>query len=180
LIPPLGNGRVIPWLANTEDWVGLNYYTREHDRFDPRAARLGFGIEQFPEVERNQLGWEIYSKGLERALLAAAPPGEGREVMVTENGIPEPDDQDERRPRYLVQHLAACHRAMEAGVRLRGYVHWTSLDNYEWAEGFAPRFGLVHVDFETQERTPKPSAFLYRDIIRRNGLSADDLARYEA
>ena len=100
--------------------------------------------------------------------------------MVTENGIPEPDDQDEKRPRFLVQHLAACHRALEAGVKLRGYVHWTSMDNYEWAEGFAPRFGLVHVDFKTQVRTPKPSAHLYRDIIRRNGLSADDLARYNA
>jgi beta-glucosidase len=178
LIPPLGNGRVVPWLAGTEDWVGVNYYTREHDRFDPRAARLGFGVEVLPKVERNQLGWEIYPDGLERALRAAAPPGSGREVMVTENGIPEPGAQDARRGSYLVQHLEAAHRALRAGVQLRGYVHWTSLDNYEWAEGFEPRFGLIHVDFETQVRTPKPSAYLYRDIIRRNGLSADDLARY--
>jgi beta-glucosidase len=180
LVPPLGSGREIPWLVATEDWVGVNYYTREHDRFDPRAARLGFGLEQFPEVDRNQLGWEIYPKGLERALLAAAPPDDGREVIVTENGIPEPGSQDERRPGYLVQHLAACHRAIAAGVNLRGYTYWTSMDNFEWAEGFEPRFGLVHVDFETQERTPKPSAYLYRDIIRRNGLSADLLGRHQA
>lgn len=179
LIPPLGGGGLIPWLANTEDWVGLNYYTREHDRFDPRAARIGFGLEQFPDVERNQLGWEIYPKGLERALVAASP-GNGREVLVTENGIPEPDDQDAKRPRYLVQHLAACHRALEAGVNLRGYTYWTSMDNFEWAEGFEPKFGLVHVDFETQARTPKPSAYLYRDIIRENRLSADLLARHDA
>jgi beta-glucosidase len=101
-------------------------------------------------------------------------------AMVTENGIPEPDAEDERRPRYVVEHLEACHRALTAGVDLRGYVHWTSLDNYEWAEGFEPHFGLVHVDFETQARTPKPSAYLYRDIIRRNGLSAADLARIRA
>ena len=179
LIPPLGSGRTVSWLANTEDWVGVNYYTREHDRFDPRAPRIGFGLEQFPDVERNQLGWEIYAAGLERALLAASP-GNGREVIVTENGIPEPDEQDEQRPRYLIQHLAACHRAIEAGVNLRGYTYWTSMDNFEWAEGFAPRFGLVHVDFETQQRTPKPSAYLYRDIIRANALSADLLERYEA
>jgi len=179
LIPPLGSGRLVAWLANTEDWVGVNYYTREHDRFDPRAPHIGFGMEQFPEVERNQLGWEIYPKGLERALIAASP-GNGREVIVTENGIPEPDDQDEKRPRYLVQHLAACHRAIEAGVNLRGYTYWTSMDNFEWAEGFEPRFGLVHVDFETQARTPKPSAYLYRDIIRANGLSTDLLTRHEA
>jgi len=109
----------------------------------------------------------------------AAPPGSGREVLVTENGVPAPGTDDEKRPRYLVQHLAACHRAIEAGVNLKGYVHWTSLDNFEWAEGTAPRFGLVHVDFKTQARTPKPSAYLYRDIIRRNGLSADDLTRYD-
>jgi beta-glucosidase len=180
LIPPLGSGQAIPWLANTEDWIGVNYYTREHDRFDPRAARLGFGLEQFPDVERNQLGWEIYPDGLERALRAAAPPGDARPVIVTENGIPEPDMDDEKRPRYLVQHLAACHRALTAGVNLRGYTYWTSMDNYEWAEGFSPRFGLVHVDFKTQARTPKPSAYLYRDIIRRNGLSAELLARYAA
>jgi beta-glucosidase len=182
LVPPLGNARRIPWLANTEDWVGVNYYTRERDRFSPRAARMGFGVEVFPEAERNQLGWEIYSHGLERALLAAAPPtgqGAGREVIVTENGIPEPDMQDEKRPRYLVQHLAACHRAVQAGVNLRGYTYWTSLDNFEWAEGFAPRFGLVHVDFETQQRTPKPSAYLYRDIIRANGLSSELLRQHD-
>ena len=178
LIPPLGTGRRIPWLANTEDWVGVNYYTRQVDRFDLRAARLGFGREQFPEVERNQLGWEIYPKGLERALLSAAPPGSGRMVMVTENGVPEPDGQDIVRPRYLIQHLEACHRALQAGVDLRGYIHWTSMDNFEWAEGTAARFGLVYVDFETQERTPKPSAYLYLDIIRRSGLSAEELAQY--
>ena len=180
LVPPLGTGRVIPWLKNTEDWVGVNFYTRQVDRFEFRAARLGFGREQFPEVERNQLGWEIFPQGLERALLAAALPGSGRMVMVTENGIPEPDDQDELRPRYLIRHLEACHRAIQAGVDLRGYVHWTSMDNFEWAEGTAARFGLVHVDFETQERTPKPSAYLYREIIRRNGLSSEDLAKHGA
>lgn len=183
LLPPLGNVRQIPWLRNTEDWVGINYYTREHDRFSPQAARMGFGVEVFPEVERNQLGWEIYPRGLERALLAAAPPrgyGAGREVIVTENGIPEPDMQDVKRPPYIVQHLAACHRAIQAGVRLRGYTYWTSMDNFEWAEGVAPRFGLVHVDFETQERTPKPSAYLYRDIIRANGLSSELLRQHDA
>jgi beta-glucosidase len=180
LIPPLGSGRATPWLANTEDWVGLNYYTRELDRFDVRMARMGFGHEMFADVERNQLKWEIYPEGLYRALTTIAPPDSGRDVIVTENGVPEPGREDNVRPRYLVQHLAACHRAIEAGVRLRGYQYWTSLDNFEWAEGFEPRFGLVHVDFETQERTPKPSAYLYRDIIRANALSPELLAEHGA
>ena len=175
LIPPLGNGRVISWLANTEDWVGLNYYTRERDHFDPRLPHLLFGREMFADVERNQLNWEIYPEGLYRALMTIAPPGSGANVIVTENGVPEPDDQDRIRPAYLVSHLAACHRAIQEGVHLGGYCYWSSLDNFEWAEGFEPRFGLVHVDYATQARTPKPSAYLYRDIIRRNGLSAGDL-----
>lgn len=179
LIPPLGDGRRIAELASTEDWVGLNYYTRELDRFDARQARMGFGREMIAEVERNQLEWEIYPEGLYRALTTIAPPDSGKLVMVTENGIPEPGFADNARPGYLVRHLAACHRAIEAGVRLGGYQYWTAIDNFEWAEGFEPRFGLVHVDFETQERTPKPSAYLYRDIIRANGLNAGLLGRYE-
>ena len=180
LLPPLGNGRVVSELVNTEDWVGLNYYTRELDRFDGRHARMGFGREMFADVERNQLRWEIYPEGLYRALTMIAPPESGKDVVVTENGVPEPGTDDNVRPGYLVKHLAACHRAIEAGVRLRGYQYWTSLDNFEWAEGFEPRFGLVHVDFETQARTPKPSAYLYRDVIRANGLSAELLAKYGA
>ncbi len=180
LIPPLGNGRRVDWLADTEDWVGLNYYTREHDRFDPRLPGVLFGREICADVERNQLRWEIYPEGLYRALVEIAPPSSGIEVVVTENGIPEPKDEDRLRPAYLVRHLAACHRAIQAGVRLNGYCYWSSLDNFEWAEGFEPRFGLVHVDYRTQVRTPKPSAYLYRDIIRRNGLTAAELDRYGA
>jgi len=178
LLPPIGNGRTIGWLVGTEDWVGLNYYTRERDRFDSRLPHLLFARETFAKVERNQLKWEIYPDGLFRALLAVARPGSGVEVIVTENGIPEPDNQDNLRPAFLVQHLAACHRAIVAGVPLRGYLYWSSLDNFEWADGFEPRFGLVHVDYAIQARTPKPSAYLYRDIIRRNGLSAEELERY--
>ena len=178
LIPPLGNARVISWLERSEDWVGLNYYTRERDRFDPRLPYLLFGREIAVDVERNQLKWEIYPNGLYRALMAIAPPASGAEVIVTENGVPEPEKADRLRPGYLVRHLAACHKAIQAGVRLRGYIHWSSIDNFEWAEGFEPRFGLVHVDYNTQARSPKPSAYLYRDIIRRNGLSATDVERY--
>jgi len=178
LLPPLGSGRRIASLADTEDWVGVNYYTRERTRFVPGQPLEGFAQMVATPVERNHLGWEIYPQGLYRALRAAAPPGSGFRVIVTENGVPEPDEQDVLRPRYLVQHLAAMARAIQAGVRVEGYCHWSSLDNFEWAEGFAARFGLVHVDYETQERRPKPSAYLYRDIIQRNGLSAEDLQRY--
>jgi beta-glucosidase len=180
LLPPLGRGRKIDWLAGTEDWVGINYYTREYCRFMPHLPHAGFSRDPLPEVERNQLGWEIYPEGLYRALKVAAPPGSGKRVIVTENGVPEAGDSDVVRPRYIVQHLAAAHRAMQEGVRLAGYCYWSSIDNFEWAEGFTPRFGLVHVDYASQERTPKPSAYVYRDIIRRGGISVEEVQRYAA
>jgi beta-glucosidase len=178
-LPPLGRGRKIDWLANTEDWVGVNYYTREFCQFAPGQPLAGFSRDPQPKVERNQLGWEIYPEGLYRSLMAAAPPGSGKRIIVTENGVPEAGDSDVVRPRYLVQHLAAAHRALQEGVKLEGYCYWSSIDNFEWAEGFAPRFGLVHVDYATQERTPKPSAKLYRDIIRRGGITTDELERFQ-
>jgi beta-glucosidase len=177
-LPPLGRGRKIDWLADTEDWVGINFYTRERCQFTPHLPHAGFSRDPLPTVDRNQLGWEIYPEGLYRALKAAAPPGSGKRVIVTENGVPEAGEGDDVRPGYLVQHLAAAHRALQEGVRLEGYCYWSSIDNFEWAEGFTPRFGLVHVDYATQERRPKPSAYLYRDIIQRNGISAEEMERY--
>lgn len=178
LRPPIGRGERLDWLADTEDWVGVNYYTREHCHFAPHLPHRGFSQTSTGASLCNQLGWEIYPEGLHRALTEAAPPGSGIRVIVTENGVPEAGESDEVRPSYLVQHLAQAHRALNEGVELGGYCYWSSIDNFEWAEGFAPRFGLVHVDYATQERRPKPSAYLYRDIIRRNGLSAEDLERY--
>ena len=93
-----------------------------------------------------------------------APP-----IIITENGVADVDDA--LRPSFLVEHLAAVHRASRAGAPVAGYLHWSSIDNFEWAHGFGPRFGLVAVDYATQERRPKPSAYLYRDIIRANGLT---------
>ena len=89
LLPPLGRGRKIDWLANTEDWVGVNYYTREFCQFAPGQPLAGFSRDPQPKVERNQLGWEIYPEGLYRALMVAAPPGSGKRIIVTENGVPE-------------------------------------------------------------------------------------------
>lgn len=180
LMPPLGRGRKVDWLANTEDWVGVNYYTREFCRFQAHRPHLGFAQDPQHQVERNQLGWEVYPEGLYRVLKAAAPPGSGKRIIVTENGIPEAGPADHARPRYLVQHLAAAHRAIQEGVKLEGYCYWSSIDNYEWAEGYTPRFGLVHVDYATQERTPKPSAYLYRDIIQRNGITEEELRQHAA
>jgi beta-glucosidase/6-phospho-beta-glucosidase/beta-galactosidase len=95
----------------------------------------------------------------------------GKPVIVTENGIADADD--DQRARYLVAHLRQAHRAMQEGVDLRGYIHWSLTDNYEWAEGFTKRFGLAAVDFATQHRSLRPSAQVYRRIAASNCLSLD-------
>src|SRR5947209_10171811 len=91
----------------------------------------------------------------------AAPGGAGADDV----RVPDTD-----RIRYLDEHLRAVHAAISAGVDLRGYFVWSLLDNFEWAYGYEKRFGVVHVDYRTQRRLPKDSAYWYRDVIRRNGL----------
>ena len=98
-------------------------------------------------------------------------------IHVTENGVAYDDPivdgavHDERRIAYLDAHLRALHAAIAAGVDVRGYFHWSLLDNFEWSHGYHMRFGLVHVDYDTQVRTPRDSALWYRDVIARNGLA---------
>jgi beta-glucosidase len=77
----------------------------------------------------------------------------------------------------LARHLAAAHEAIQRGVDLRGYLHWSTMDNFEWGS-FVPRFGLVHVDYQSFKRTPKPSAYFFRDVIRANGLTPQIVAEY--
>jgi beta-glucosidase len=91
-------------------------------------------------------------------------------VIVTENGIA--DDADRMRAAYLLSHLTAVQRAIADGVPVRGYFHWTAMDNFEWAEGYSAKFGLIACDPQTQERRLRPSARLYAEICRTNTLPA--------
>jgi beta-glucosidase/6-phospho-beta-glucosidase/beta-galactosidase len=87
-------------------------------------------------------------------------------VYITENGLA--DAGDIQRKKYIVDHLAQVHRAIQSGVDVRGYFYWSLLDNYEWAEGFTKRFGLIEIDFVTQERKIRPSAIAYKEICETN------------
>jgi beta-glucosidase len=126
------------------------------------------------------MGWPITPDGL-RALLVdlSARHPDLPPVYITENGCAYDDPvrdgacQDPRRISYLDAHLRALHAAIAEGVDVRGYFAWSLLDNFEWSHGYHKRFGLVHVDFETQARTPRDSARWYRDVIARNGLAAE-------
>ena len=97
-------------------------------------------------------------------------------IYITEHGLP--DSDDDQRPRWLLAHLAAIQRAIRAGCDIRGYFHWTFLDNFEWNDGWTMHFGLIGMDPTTQIRTPRPSATLYGQIARANLLPGDLLERY--
>jgi beta-glucosidase len=154
----------------TQDFFGVNYYSRDVVRFSPGHAAELFAERGVPVgAEVSDLGWEVYPQGL-GLLLRTWAQRSGVPVYVTENGIA--DATDAKRGPFLVRHLAEIARAIADGVDVRGYFHWSLLDNFEWAEGYGPRFGLVEVDYATQERRIRPSAHLYAKIARERLLDA--------
>src|SRR5215204_2688885 len=129
------------------------------------------------EAEKTAMGWPVEPEGLTEILVRIKEEYADLPIYVTENGRavhdyidPEGDVDDEERVSYLDAHFRAAHEAMEQGVDLRGYMVWSFLDNFEWAEGYSKRFGIVFVEYGTQQRVPKSSARWYSDVIRRNGL----------
>jgi beta-glucosidase len=127
------------------------------------------------------MGWPVDPGGLYEMLTRISRDYGPIPLYITENGAAFRDEvtpdgrvHDPARIDYLRQHLAAAHRAIADGVDLRGYFAWSLLDNFEWAFGYDKRFGLIHVDYATQRRTPKDSALWYRDVIEANAVSSRD------
>lgn len=182
--PPLASGlRFTPGLANSSDFFGLNYYTREHVAFDRRAASALFGRHFTPpsalQSDAGKAGatyGEIYPHGLYRALRRVGRLGVP--IYITETGLPDADD--DVRPQFLLDHLAAVHHAVEAGVDVRGFFVWSLVDNFEWAEGWGLRFGLYALDEHTQQRTLRPSGALYAAIARANAIPGPGETRIRA
>jgi beta-glucosidase len=168
---PFGHGP-IPDGRDSVDFIGLNYYSREMATLDFRRPRSLFGSYfAHPAHPKTSAGWEIYPEGVYRVLKYLGQ--FEKPILITENGVA--DENDELRPSFLVAHLAQIHRAIREGVPVEGYLHWSSLDNFEWAEGRRLRFGLIHVDYETLHRTVKPSGELYAKICATGGLTASML-----
>jgi beta-glucosidase len=144
------------------DWAGINYYTR--GRYTPEPRRTIFPIAQRKgDLPRNDLGWEIYPQGLTDLLVRVSREYTKLPIYVTENGMSENDDA--RRVQFYDDHLKAVLAAREQGADVRGYFAWSLLDNYEWAEGYSSRFGIVHVDYATQTRTPKGSYRAFQGML---------------
>ena len=153
------------------DWLGVNYYTRHIHAAAPGAPWPATREVPGP-LAKTQMGWEIYPEGLEGFLTRLARDHVGDlPIYVTENGMANadvPGVDDEARIRFVAQHFAAAQRTIAAGCNLRGFFYWSLLDNYEWAEGYEKRFGLVHVDFKTFARTPKASYHALKRALARN------------
>ena len=169
-------------IAEPIDLLGINYYNpcfltaRPGEPANPSyPGTEGVGFLPAPGSQ-TAMGWPIEPSGLTDILVRVAREYPGVPLIVTENGAAFEDVaagdriEDAERIRYLDAHLRAAHAALSRGVDLRGYLVWSLLDNFEWAEGYHKRFGIVYVDYASQRRLPKDSALWYREVIDRNGL----------
>jgi beta-glucosidase len=156
-------------IAAPIDVLGVNYYSPVGVAAPGAEDTLPFAVRELPGVPLTGMGWPVVPDALRRLLLAlkerygqALPP-----IQITESGCSYDESiEDRHRIDYLAGHVDAVRAAMDGGVDVRGYYVWSLLDNFEWNEGYGPRFGLVHVDYETQRRTPRASYGWYRDLIK--------------
>ena len=164
-------------IKGTQDFFGLNYYQRMHLKVNPHASGPleQFQITTTPDPDRltTEMGWEIYPEGLTEMLLKVKRHFPSLPVYITENGLADSNNHDHLRVQYIKDHLAAVHRAIRAGVDVRGYCHWTLIDNFEWTFGYGPKMGLFALDPETLERIPRHSTNIYKKIIKDNGFYSD-------
>jgi beta-glucosidase len=163
-------------ITEPTDYLGINYYSRTVVQNDPGIPLLE-ASQVHPTGKEYSMMWEIYPEGLYDLLIRVHKDYTPAHILITENGVPVPEDidfdgrdRDERRIRYLRDHIFQVNRAMRAGVPVEGYFVWSLLDNFEWALGYRQRFGLIHVDFETQQRTIKDSGLWFSDIARTNRI----------
>jgi beta-glucosidase len=162
--------------AVPQDFIGVNYYSRSVNRWDDESPFKSAGVRQ-EGAPHTAMDWEVHPQSLEALMLRLQREYSGDlPILITENGAayedPEPVNggvvEDPQRVEYYRLHLEALSSAIAKGAPVKGYFAWSLMDNYEWAEGYAKRFGLVHVDFATQKRTLKRSALAYRDIVTAN------------
>jgi beta-glucosidase len=175
-------------IAAATDFLGVNYYTRRVIAHDPRGrgptGRDVFAARQvyWPFVPRADFReWEVAPEGFYRTLLRVQHDYDPAAILVTENGTSWPDQpgpdgavHDPIRVRYLARHAAAVWQAIQAGADVRGYFAWSFLDNFEWGFGYTKRFGIIHVDYETQRRTVKDSGRWYADLAAHNAFPLVD------
>jgi beta-glucosidase len=164
------------------DFIGLNYYTRSVVRSEPAAWPLGSVPVKQKQHTHMETGWEVFPQGLTDTLLWIRDNYGNPPVYITENGAAFFDPphvegavlEDPLRVDYLRKHITAVYNAMQRGADIRGYFVWSLFDNFEWAYGFSKRFGIVHMNYQTLQRTPKTSAHFYSKVIATNGAALSE------
>jgi beta-glucosidase len=174
-------------IATPTDFLGVNYYFRAIVQHNPQAAPFHYDYVSLPDVERTAMGWEVYPDGLYEVLCGLHQTYAPLQLYITESGAALPDavsaDQrvhDAGRIQYLARHFRAAATAIGAGVPLAGYFVWSLLDNFEWSLGYSKRFGMIYVDYATQRRILKESAYFYRSVIATNGALDQDAEGWNA
>jgi beta-glucosidase len=162
LVEHLDHFYILDRIKDCQDFIGLNYYF--HTRV--RGFQFSFQSGQSDGSKVSDLGWEIFPEGIYHVLKKLKK--YNLPIYITENGVA--DSKDRLRQDFIKEHLIWIYKAINDGVDVRGYLYWSLMDNFEWAKGFEPRFGLIHVDYETFERKPRPSANFYAEICRKNQL----------
>jgi beta-glucosidase len=147
------------------DFIGVNYYSR--NLVDVHSWWIGNLLmetckDNHHPLKKNSLGWDIYPEGLAQVLLDLKK--YNLPVIISENGICTSDDQE--RWEFIQSHLKSVHLAMSQGVNVTGYLYWSLMDNFEWAQGFTPRFGLIDIDYKTQQRTVRESAQKFSQVCQ--------------
>jgi beta-glucosidase len=162
------------------DFLGLNYYNTDYVMFDLFGGLNKARLTPYsaPCWGRTEMNWGIDPDGIKREVLYVKEKYGNRKLYLMENGCATPDVPDENdfvpdwdRINFLRAHLRSLHEAIEEGANVHGYITWSILDNFEWERGYSKRFGLVRVNYETLTRTPKQSAYWYRDVIVNNAVS---------
>jgi beta-glucosidase len=174
---PLGNVPV-PEAKGTQDYFGLNYYTVQTVAFDlrkPRQMFLRYFMDEAADLSPNKFVANVPT-GLFDSVKWAARAYPNLPILITENGTEDPNDHF--RPRYLAQHVHQMWYAVNFNWPVKGYFHWSLVDNFEWERGWSQRFGLWGLDVETQARIRRPSVDLYKEICHENGLSSEMVAKY--
>lgn len=143
-------------IKNHQDFIGLNYYSS----LSVKGYLKSQGI--------TDMGWGIHPQGIYRVLMELKR--YNKPIYITENGIA--DDKDDRRARFIIDHLKCVYRAIQEGIDVRGYLYWSLLDNFEWDKGFWPRFGLIEIDYDNNlKRIPRPSSKIYAEICKNNAIN---------
>lgn len=149
-------------IGDSQDYIGINYYHGYKIDF-----KKPFVSELVQQDLKNDMGWGMWPEGLYEIVMDAWDKYK-KPIYILENGAA--DSEDRLRKAYIKEHLSWLHKAISKGADVRGYFHWSIIDNFEWDDGFGPRFGLCEMDYETMQRKPRPSYYYYKKMIEQDGI----------